>query len=421
MFNRTRSRLVVLNAVVLLLILSMLGGLLYFQMRQRLYHDIDEILKQGQSRVQSAHNLMELLKNDHPDPQMDEKTTYLFWDAQGGLIGQSPKQPFDLKTAAELRDCAGDQGIRTFTANKQRYRVLIFPGPRQLNAAATVGIVRSLEDTDGTLRLLLWDIAWGIPVGAIISIFAGLFLAERALIPIRRSWEKQQRFVTDASHELRTPTAVIHAQTELLLRHPDHSIEQESPGIAVILKESKRMGKLVDDLLTLARSDSNQLQIHSSLLELDSLLAEVAEQFRFLAQTKGIEIATDIQKPLALRGDEGRIRQLLIILLDNALKYTPSAGRIEIAGRYQAGSVAISITDTGCGIAEEDLPHIFERFYRGDKARSRTLGGTGLGLSIARWIVDAHDGTIRVTSKVNEGTRVEVLFSRKQRSAAETG
>jgi two-component system, OmpR family, sensor histidine kinase CiaH len=422
MFNNTRRRLVILNAAVFLLLLSILSSLLYVHMRYRLFHDTDEILNQAEHRIQSFHNISELLRSDHPDPQQDERTTYLFWDAQGQLIEQVPKQSFSLGIASQFRNHPDAQTVRTVTTDKHSYRVLQFPNQNQSSSTiASIGIVRSLEDVKGTLRSLMLDIAVGIVAGVIISILAGLFLAERALVPIRRSWEKQQRFVADASHELRTPTAVIHAQTELLFRHPTHSIEQESPNIAVILKESKRMGKLVEDLLTLARSDSNQLQIQSSTIALDSLLSEVIDQFRLLADTQEIEIITDLHPPLTLWGDEGRIRQLLIILLDNALKYTPSSGRIEVSGRYQSNSVYISISDSGCGIAEDELPHIFERFYRGDKVRSRTQGGTGLGLSIAQWIVDAHGGVIRVHSKVNTGTKVELLFPRKHRGQAETG
>jgi two-component system sensor histidine kinase CiaH len=422
MFNNTRRRLVILNAAVFLLLLSILSSLLYVHMRYRLFHDTDEILNQAEHRIQSFHNISELLRSDHPDPQQDERTTYLFWDAQGQLIEQVPKQSFSLGIASQFRNHPDAQTVRTVTTDKHSYRVLQFPNQNQSSSTiASIGIVRSLEDVKGTLRSLMLDIAVGIVAGVIISILAGLFLAERALVPIRRSWEKQQRFVADASHELRTPTAVIHAQTELLFRHPTHSIEQESPNIAVILKESKRMGKLVEDLLTLARSDSNQLQIQSSTIALDSLLSEVIDQFRLLADTQEIEIITDLHPPLTLWGDEGRIRQLLIILLDNALKYTPSSGRIEVSGRYQSNSVYISISDSGCGIAEDELPHIFERFYRGDKVRSRTQGGTGLGLSIAQWIVDAHGGVIRVHSKVNAGTKVELLFPRKHRGQAETG
>lgn len=406
-----------LNAAVFLLVLALLGSLLYLHMRQRLYHETDEALKQAQNRLQSGHGFTELLRSDHPEPEQGERTVYLFWDAQGKLVGQSPKQSFDERTSEQLNSEAGDKAIGTVSADKFRYRVLSVSNPNPSDSGvASVTVAKSLGDVDATLRLLLLDILIVLLAGAVISVFAGLFLAERALIPIRRAWDKQQRFVADASHELRTPTAVIQAQTELLLRHPDHSIEQESPQIAVVLKESKRMGKLIDDLLTLARSDSNQLEIQTSAIELDALLSDVAEQFRFLADAQGIEVALNAEASLTLLGDESRLRQLFVILLDNALKYTPPAGRIEIAAFSHHHSVLIRVTDTGCGIPEEDLPFVFERFYRGDKARSRTQGGTGLGLSIARWIVEAHGGTIRISSKVGEGTRVEIQLPRKHLS-----
>jgi two-component system sensor histidine kinase CiaH len=415
MFNSIRRRLVILNAVVFLLILTVLSSLLFVHMRFRLFHETDEILKKAENRIQTIHNPMELIRSDNLDPQQDERTTYLFWNAQGQLIGQFPKQSFYLEIANQFKDLPDALTLRTVSADNHSYRVLQFPYHNKASETiVAVGIVKSLKDVEGTLRVLLWDIAAGSIAAVVISIFAGLFLAGRSLIPIRNSWEKQQRFVADASHELRTPTAVIHAQTELLLRQPTHSIEQESPNIAVILKESKRMSKLLDDLLTLARSDSNQLEIQSSTIALDSLLREISEQFRLLASTKGIDIITELQEPLSLWGDEGRIRQLLIILLDNALKYTPPSGRIEVAGRYQSNTVYISVKDSGYGISVDDLPHIFERFYRGDKVRSRAKGGTGLGLSIAQWIVDAHGGVIRIDSKINKGTNVELFFPRKK-------
>ncbi|WP_259618423.1 sensor histidine kinase [Paenibacillus doosanensis] len=340
---------------------------------------------------------------------------YLFWDAQGQLVGQSPKQAFSGELADQLRAPSDSAAVRTVRVDQRSYRAMQFTVQSQSHSSiASVEIVRSLEDLQHTLRSLLWDIGAGMVVGAVISAFAGLFLAGRALIPIQQAWEKQQRFVADASHELRTPTAVIHAQTELLLRYPNHSIEQESSHIVVILKESKRMSKLLDDLLTLARSDSNQLEISSSQISLDALIEELSERFELLASTKDIHIVTDVMQPLTLWGDEGRIRQLLIILLDNALKNTPPSGTIEISGRYQGNFVCIRVKDNGVGIAAEDLPHIFDRFYRGDKARSRAEGGTGLGLSIAKWIVNVHGGVIRVESAIHAGTQIELLFPRKK-------
>lgn len=230
--------------------------------------------------------------------------------------------------ASLFKDQSNTQTIRTVSIGDRSYRALQFVYmPKHSNTQIIVCLVKSLQDVQRTLHSLMWDITAGIVIGGIIFVFAGIFLAERALVPIRNSWEKQQRFVADASHEMRTPTAIIHAQTEMLLRHPTHSIEQESPHIAVILKESKWMGRLLEDLLTLARSDSNQLQIEPSFITLNSLLRELAEQFKLLADTKGVNILTELQEPLLLWGDDGRIHQLFTILLDNALKYTPPPGR----------------------------------------------------------------------------------------------
>jgi len=419
MFRTLRIRLVALNAAVLLLVLSVLCSWLYAHMRYRLFRETDEMLRMAESRMHAHHN-QERPRPDHAEPEPDDRTIYLFWDAEGRLAGMQPDQAIPADAAGRLRNPADERAIRTVKIDGTLYRMLQFPASPGQNSpvgAATIGVLRSLEDVENTLRLLRVDIAAGIAGSVAVSVGAGLFLAGRALIPIRRSWEKQQQFVADASHELRTPAAIVQAQTEMLLRSPAHTIEQESPHIAVILKESKQMSKLLDDLLTLARSDSNQLQIQPSAFALDALLRELAAQFELLADAKGIAVSADIQEPLSLWGDEGRIRQLLIILLDNALKYTPPSGRIEIAGRYQSQFVYVSVTDNGSGIAKEDLPHVFERFYRGDKVRSRAEGGTGLGLSIARWIVDAHGGTIRMDSKVDQGTKVEVLFPRKKRTS----
>ncbi|UPK44241.1 sensor histidine kinase [Paenibacillus pabuli] len=415
MFNHIRRRLVILNTVVFLLVLTVLGSLLYVHMRFRLLHDMDEILEQAKLRIQSFYSLSELLESANSDPQQDERTTYLFWDHEGRLLGQMPRQSFTPETAILFQHLAEVHSPQTLRLRDHNYRVLrtrILA--KETDSTVTVSIVRSLEDVNHTLNSLLRDLAMGVISGVLISLLAGLFLAGRALVPIRRSWEKQQRFVADASHELRTPTAIIHAETELLLQHPTRSIEEESPHIAVILQESKRMSKLLDNLLTLARTDSNQLQIDSAMIRLDHVLLELAEQFKLLAVTKDIQIETEIDEPLWMWGDRGRIRQLLIILLDNALKYTPVDGQIRITGRVQSNEVSISISDTGIGISKEDLPYIFERFYRGDKVRSRMEGGTGLGLSIARWIADVHGGTIRVHSEIAAGTEVQLFFPRKK-------
>ncbi|MNK62851.1 Alkaline phosphatase synthesis sensor protein PhoR [compost metagenome] len=415
MLNSTRRRLVILNAAVFLFVLAVLSTILYFHMQYRLLHDTDEILNEAKARIQSLHDPSQQLKSNELDPEQDDKITYLFWDAQGQLVRQLPQKSFTPDVARQFSVSLNVQAFRTLAVNGSHYRVLQLPYQENgTSPVVSITLIRSTKDVQRTLDALMWDLGAGIAVGAGIFVFAGLFLAGRALIPIRKSWDKQQRFVADASHELRTPTAIIQAQTELLLRHPGDSIEQMSPDIAVILKESKRMSKLLEDLLTLARSDSNQLQIQPTLFQLNALIRELTRQFSLLANTKEIDIEVELQEPLSLWGDESRIRQLLVILLDNALKYTPESGVIKVSGRYQSNQVYICVSDSGCGIAENELPYIFDRFYRGDKVRSRTEGGTGLGLSIAKWIVEVHGGDIHIHSRVGDGTRIELLFPRKK-------
>jgi two-component system sensor histidine kinase CiaH len=418
MFSKTRAQLVLLNSAVLVLILFVSGIILYSHLRYRLFHQADEAIVNIAKTMQTS-SIDQMLRADHPEPDPDRRTSYFFWDEQGHLINQYPKQSFSLDDALRFKNRSGDGSLCNVSAGGREYRVLGFRNPMNEAAdssspphASYVVVVRSLEAENKMLQSLRTDLALGSAAGILFSILAGFYLAGRSLVPIRRSWDKQQQFVADASHELRTPTSVIQTRAELLFRHPQHTIEQESQNIAVILKESKRMGKLIDDLLTLARTDSNQLQIHAAAIPLRPILEEIAEQFEPLAETKSIRIHSNFQSAV-IWGDESRLRQLFVILLDNALKFTPPHGSIEFTSHISPHSVHVIVKDSGCGIAEADLPHIFERFYRGDKTRSRAEGGTGLGLSIAEWIVHAHKGSIRVTSRVSIGTEFQVIFPRK--------
>ncbi|WP_164545622.1 sensor histidine kinase [Paenibacillus albus] len=382
-----------------------------------MYKETDEVLRNTAEQIDSARDAEAILRQEHPVLEQDDRIIFIFRDAEGQIQGQSPAQTFTQAQINPLHYQKGISSYETLKVGRDRYRVFLTPFPQApWSGIESVTVLTSLEDDDSTLHSLLLDIITGIGSGVLISIFAGFFLAGRAWIPIRKAWGKQQRFVADASHELRTPVSIIRAQTELLLRYPAHSIERESDNISVILKESIRMSKLLEDLLTLARSDSNQLELECSVFSLDQLLMDLTKQFQLLAVTKEIDIDVSLQEPLPFWGDESRIRQLLVILLDNALKYTPSNGRIEVTDKSSAHHVTIIVSDSGRGIPKEELPYLFDRFYRGDKSRSRNEGGTGLGLSIAKWIVDAHGGTIRAESQSGEGTRFELRFPRKHKA-----
>nr|MBF6591936.1 HAMP domain-containing histidine kinase [Ktedonobacterales bacterium] len=224
---------------------------------------------------------------------------------------------------------------------------------------------------------------------------------------IESSYSAQHRFVSDASHELRAPLTSIQANLELLRRYPNMGASAREEALAEAERESARLGRLVADLLALARADGG-VPIQRATVELDALVLDVFRTAQPLAH--GQQLALDPFEPAQVRGDEDRLRQLILILLDNALKYTPVGGRVTLGLRRQNGQIEIVVSDTGIGIAPEDVPHIFERFYRADPARRRDPGGTGLGLAIAQWITQEHGGRIDIRSHLGQGTTMTVCL-----------
>lgn len=234
----------------------------------------------------------------------------------------------------------------------------------------------------------------------------GHLMAGWAIIPMKEAYEKQKQFAADASHELRTPLAVIMASADLLLA--DKSIQ--NPILREVIEdlkgEVKKMSKLVSDLLTVARSDNNALKIKIQKLDLGDLLEQNIRMMTPLAEKKNITLLGANIKKCYIQGDEQKIKQLILILVDNAIKYTLDGGQVLVAiEKIDDDKVIFSVQDSGIGIAPEDKDRIFERFYRVDKARSREMGGNGLGLSIAVEILKIHNGKISVKSELGVGTK----------------
>ena len=222
---------------------------------------------------------------------------------------------------------------------------------------------------------------------------------------IETSVKRVTQFTADASHELRAPLTLIQSAGEFLLRR-ERSREETAEAIEEILQEVKRTTNLVDHLLTLARTDSGGARLQASPLNLASLLSDVAESARLLARKKSVHFSYHlVDEPSYVLGDETSLRELFLILLDNAVKYTPRRGTVDMSLVRDRDSATIEVSDTGIGIAEADLPHIFDRFWRADKVRSRKTGGEGLGLSIAKRIVDQSHGTIHVESELGCGSK----------------
>lgn len=226
----------------------------------------------------------------------------------------------------------------------------------------------------------------------------------------------RREFVANVSHELRTPLTSIKSYTETLLETDDLPEDLRSKFLTVINNEADRMARIVKDLLTLSRLDSGRLDMKFTTFPLDKLMGSVYDAMLFEAKNHRHELTLELDDPLPkIEGDRDRIEQVVVNIVANAVKYTPDGGNIVMAARNVKDGVEISVTDNGIGIPREDLPRLFERFYRVDKARSRERGGTGLGLAIAQEIVRYHNGTIRAESKLGVGTNMTVFLPLKQK------
>ena len=241
-----------------------------------------------------------------------------------------------------------------------------------------------------------------------ISIIISFILSNKTLKPIIEAWNRQTEFVQNASHELRTPLTIIQAKQELLLQEPNKKIIDKSKDITVCIKETRRLSKLVKELMILARADSNKLDLEKEIFNLDSLIKEVSEPYIEMARLQHKNVTLNLDSVKDLNADKNKITELLIIILDNAIKYTGENDKIDVSTYNKEGKTFIEIADTGIGISKDAMKHIFERFYREDKARSRQTGGNGLGLAIAQTIVQAHNGSIKLVHNEPKGTKVVI-------------
>lgn len=328
-------------------------------------------------------------------------------DSQGNLIFNPnlynpPLQPDVQAVQAALR--AGSDWRTVYQADGNRVRLFSYALPAGSNLAV-IQAGRSMADQDRILDQLLTSLLL-LGGGSIIVVGAGSwFLAGRSLLPAQLAWNRQQAFVANASHELRAPLTLLRASAEVAQRglpagDPNRNLLDD------ILGECDHMSQLVDDLLLLSRLDAGSLDLKLAPVSLSDLLGELGRQVDFLAKKQNIQLDTIPASEWVL-GDAMRLRQVLLILIDNALRHTPPGGQIRLEARAAGKWAQIMVTDSGSGIAAEHLPHVFERFYRAARTRGQR-GGSGLGLSIARALVEAQDGQITLTSQPGKGVQATV-------------
>lgn len=307
----------------------------------------------------------------------------------------------------------------------------------------------SYAHIDGTLHGLLLIFAGILPLAIAAAVCGGFFLTRRSLGPVdqiiratetitlrnlsdrlpvaktgdeierlsstlngmiarlEQSFRQITQFTADASHELRTPLTILRGEIEVALRNAS-AADDSREMLESFLEETERLSKLVESLMVLSRLDSGEAKAEYSDVDLSTLCCETVGQMHLLADDKSLILNCGCGEAVRVRADSLRIRQILINLVDNAIKYTPSGGTVNVRAYRENGLAIIEVQDTGAGIPAEALPHIFDRFYRVDKARGRETGGSGLGLAIAKSICDLHGANINVISKVGGGTEVKV-------------
>ncbi|MHB8621605.1 MAG: sensor histidine kinase, partial [Chloroflexota bacterium] len=299
--------------------------------------------------------------------------------------------------------------FRTVQLGGQPARLYIRPVATGPAAGADLVVGESLAAQEKALHSLLLIMVASSGAALVVSLAGAWFLAGKALGPIQRAFRRQREFAADASHELRTPLTVLRSATDLLNQHRDEPLEANGELFEDLRLEIARLERLTEDLLTLARSDLGELALAVCEVDVAALAADVVRRLGPLARERGVALEPPAAMgPVLVEADPDRLQQVLLILLDNALKHTAVGGRVTVKVERHAGEAGIEVADTGKGIAPEHLGNIFERFYRADPARSAGDGGAGLGLAIARAVVGAHGGRLAVHSEVGVGTTASV-------------
>lgn len=407
MFQKTRIRLAMQNSIILILIIGAIAVAVYSYMKVLLYSDLDEDLKTLLDEYKKNGYIQMEASLSKPTFIQDPRVNVILWDEKGEMIEINQESAL-FSSNKELFQPKRYHKIEEKEAQGYHFRSI----SSKFSTAygdITVQLLRNVNSEQEMLHRIGTLLTMSTIIGGFLSIVAGLYLAGVALVPIREAWNKQHQFVSDASHELRTPLAVIQSRADLLLRSPSDTIEDKALDISVISKECRRLTKLVSNLLLLARSDSRRVDIKQEAFGLTDVLREVINNYTEIAELQGKKLVMKNDYELVMKGDPERIHQLMVILLDNSLKFTGEKGEIIVQSKKLSNGFEIIVSDNGIGISKEDLPYIFDRFYQGEKTRSKS-DGTGLGLSIAKWIVEQHNGRIRVYSEEGNGTMFKVFF-----------
>jgi heavy metal sensor kinase len=456
-FRNIRFKLTLWYIVILGIILTSFSTFLYLTLSRSLYNGIDvkiksiaEVIASSSTNPYSQYSFSSLDRMLKDSFSLRPVTKFIQVLDESGRIGKKSDNLQNFQLPISIRALKNaSQGSITFETTKafgkyplRMVTVPVIQGRRVINIVQVATSLEEVEEALKTLLLILWIT---VPSALGFASLGGLFLANKALKPVDeitktarmitssslnqriklkktkdeigrlaetfndmisrlgRSFKQIRQFSADASHELRTPLTILKGEIEVGLRRRRRP-EEYRKILDSNLEEVNHMTQIVDDLLFLSKADMGEIHLKKNRINLTGLISEVGTQVKVIAMAKNIRVHISNDSGVAVIGDRLRLRELLLNLVDNGVKYTPEGGEMRISVERDDGRVKLCVLDNGIGIAPEDQPHIFDRFFRVDKARSREAGGSGLGLSICKWIVEAHGGEISVESGVGKGS-----------------
>lgn len=418
--NRAQQRRLFLsNFVGFLIIFVLLGVIVFVLFSRAMLTSTDQALRVERSaRLNNPAQPQRPLQNPKEIKRQQAKgtsihpfmTTTLVYNQHGKVINRAQLgSRYETLKGIKLHRSQVGKLESIVVGGKYNFRTLLVKVPKRNRDKSVAGryllIMENIDPQKAAMSnfrkimLITMGLFW------LLSILMSVWMSRLTMQPILKSWGRQTEFVGNAAHELRTPLTIIQNKLEFLLTRPNDKIIDQAANIAIANSESQRLQKLTQDLLALARSDSNTVQTNFQLTAIATFLSQTVEPYTEIAASQGKKLVLAPVTPFQATLDQNLIHQLMNILIDNALKYSPQGSTITLTAKVIGRKWQLTVADQGLGVASRDRQRIFDRFYRVDTSRSRQTGGNGLGLSIAHWIVDLHHGTIAVRDNSPRGSQ----------------
>ncbi|CEN86763.1 two-component sensor histidine kinase [[Clostridium] sordellii] len=405
--KKTRKKLTTINTLVVGIIFILFTIFIYQYFYNLTYKSIDDELYIQSKKFTHDINRGSLGFNRELPPDTVLRGTMIYISKNGELLKSFPEnmsnyiRPFNL--SEDLKD-----GIVTYKYNGHSFRQI------KINYNLyTIEIIKIVDTEEMLLNQLKFVLIISIILASITVYFISKFLTKKSLKPIEESWKNQELFVQDASHELRTPLTIIFSKIESIIKRPKNSVEEEMNNLVIVMKEVRRLSKLVSDLLKLTKEDAI-ITINKSKTNIIDVIGDILIQYEDICQLQSKNLKFNYHlKDQSIYTDKEKLKQILIILIDNAIKYTKEDDYIIVRLFEEGSNIKIEVEDSGIGIKEEELPLIFNRFYRASSHRESNKDGSGIGLSIAKILIGNLNGKIAVSSKYKKGSIFSIYIPKK--------